>query len=99
MSLTTPTTKDISDNIIAQLEATLNQTIPLLPKSFLRVLAKVLGGVFVLLYKYGGFMFLQMVVSTESINETMVNGKVFSHFIEWGRLIGIGDPVAATQAE
>jgi len=99
MSLTTPTTKDISDNIIAQLSATLNQTIPLLPKSFLRVLAKVLGGFFVLLYKYGGVMFLQMFVSTASINETTVNGKVFSPLIEWGRLVGIGDPVAATQAE
>ncbi len=99
MSLTTPTTKDISDNIIAQLEASLNQTIPLLPKSFLRVLAKALAGVFVLLYKYGGFMFLQIFVRTASANETTVNGRVLSPLIEWGRLIGVGDPAAATQAE
>lgn len=99
MSLTTPTTKEISDNIIAQLEASLNQTIPLLPKSFLRVLAKVLAGVFILLYKYGGFMFLQIFVQTASSNETTVNGKVIIPLTEWGRLIGVGDPVAATQAE
>ena len=99
MSLTTPTTKDISDNIIAQLEASLNQTIPLLPKSFLRVLAKALAGVFVLLYKYGGFMFLQIFVRTASANETTVNGRIVTPLIEWGRLIGVGDPAAATQAE
>ena len=99
MSLQTPTTKEISDNIISQLEASLNQTIPLLPKSFLRVLAKALAGVFVLLYKYGGFMFLQIFVRTASANETTVNGKVLTPLTEWGRLIGVGDPVPATNAE
>ena len=99
MSLQTPTTKEISDNIIAQLEASLNQTIPLLPKSFLRVLAKALAGVFVLLYKYGGFMFLQIFVRTASANETTINGTVLTPLTEWGRLIGVGDPVPATNAE
>ena len=98
MSLTTPTTKEISDNIIAQLEASLNQTIPLLPKSFMRVLAKALAGVFILLYKYAGFTFLQMFVSSASAKETTVNGKMFIPLVEWGRLIGVGDPVAATNA-
>lgn len=99
MSLTTPTTKEISDNIIAQLEASLNQSIPLLPKAFLRVLARALAGVFVLLYKYGGFMFLQIFVRTATISETTVNGRILSPLIEWGRLIGVGDPAPATNAE
>lgn len=99
MGPTTPTTKEISDNLIAQLESTLNQTIPLLPKSFLRVLSKALAAVFVLLYKYGGFIFLQMFVATASIKYTTINGKLVSPLIEWGRLIGVGDPVPATQAE
>lgn len=99
MSLSTPTTKEISGNIIAQLEATLNQTIPLLPKSFLRVLAKALAGVFILLYKYGGFTFLQMFVQTASDQDTVVNGVTINPLTFWGRLIGVGDPVAATNAE
>lgn len=99
MSLTTPTTSEINSNIIAQLESSLNQTIPLLPKSFLRVLAKVISGVFVILYKYGGFMFLQMFVQTAADTDTTVNGKIFNPLTEWGRLIGIGDPVSATNAE
>lgn len=99
MSLSTPTTKEISDNIIAQLEATLNQTIPLLPKSFMRVLAKALAAVFILLYKYGGFIFLQMFVQTASAKDTTFNGVIVNPLTFWGRLIGVGDPVAATNAE
>jgi uncharacterized phage protein gp47/JayE len=99
MSLATPTTKEISDNIISQLEASLNQTIPLLPKSFNRVLAKALGGVFILLYKYCGFIFLQLFVQTASDQETTVNGQAIVPLYEWGKLIGVGLPEAATQAE
>lgn len=99
MSLVTPTTKEVGDNIIAQLESSLNQTIPLLPKSFMRVLAKALAGVFILLYKYAGFMFRQIFVVTASIDETEILGQDVSPLIEWGRLIGIGDPALATNAE
>ena len=99
MALQTPTTSDISDNIIAQLETTLNQTIPLLPKSFLRVLAKALAAIFIILYKYAGFTFLQIFVSKATIEETEINGVKLSPLKEWGRLIGVGDPVAATSAE
>ena len=99
MTLSTPTTQEINDNIIAQLEASLNQTIPLLPKSFMRVLSKALAAVFVLLYKYGGFTFLQMFVSSASSVETIVNGRLITPLTEWGRLIGVGDPAPATNAE
>lgn len=96
---TTPTTSELNATIIAQLEAALNQTIPLLPKSFLRVLAKVLAGVNIVLYKYAGFMFLQIFVKTATINATEINGKIVSPLLEWGRLIGVGDPTKPTNAE
>lgn len=99
MSLETPTISDINSTIIAQLEASIGQTIPLLPKSFERVLAKTLAALFVILYKYGGFIFLQLFVKTALNEETEINGKTINPLIEWGRLIGTGDPVAATQAE
>ena len=99
MSLTTPTTQEVNANIIAQLEASLNQSIPLLPKSFLRVLSKTLAAVFIILYKYGGFTFLQMFVSSASDVETVVNGRLITPLTEWGRLIGVGDPAPATNAE
>jgi len=99
MSLTTPTTNDVYLNIIASLESTLNQTIPLLPKSFLRVLAKTLAAVFITLYKYGGFIFLQILVKTATIEDTEINGAIISPLKAWGELVGIGAPDAATNAQ
>lgn len=99
MSVETRTTSEINALIIAQLEASLNQSIPLLPKSFMRVLAKALAGVFVLLYKYAGFIFLQMFVRTASDQDTEVNGETINPLQFWGELVGIGAPTPATQAE
>ncbi len=99
MSLDTPTTRDLSDQIIAQLEASLSQTIPILPKAFARVLAWVLAGAIVLVYKYAGFIFLQLFVAHASADETTINGKTIRPLVEWGRLVGVGDPDPATNAE
>jgi uncharacterized phage protein gp47/JayE len=96
---TTPTTKQVADNIVAQIEAQISQAVPLLPKTFIRVLARAVAGVYVILYKYGGFIFLQMFVSTASDKQTTVNGRVLTPLREWGTLVGIPDPKAATQAE
>jgi phage-related baseplate assembly protein len=99
MALTTPSTAQIAANIIVQLEASLSQAIPLLPKAFTRVLAKVLAGVFVTLYKFAGFSLLQQFVATATMQETRVNGVLIRPLVEWGRLVGIGDPLGGTQAE
>lgn len=99
MSLDTLTTKQVSDNIVAQLEATLNQTFSLLPRSFVQVLANALAAVIVLLYKYGGFIFLQLFVQTASFKDTEVNGEIINPLKFWGRLIGVGDPKGGEQAE
>jgi len=99
MSLQTPKTIETSNNIVAQLEASLNQNIPLLPISFSRVLAKVLAGLFILLYKYGGFIFLQLFVESATIKETIINGRSISPLKAIGRLIGAPDPGLAGFAE
>lgn len=98
MALTTPSTAQIAANIIVQLEASLSQTIPLMPKAFSRVLARVLAGVYVTLYKFAGFSLLQQFVATASMDPTVVNGKIIRPLVEWGRLVGVGDPIGATQA-
>ena len=99
MSLTQPTTQAVADIIVAQLETSLSQSIPLLPKSFSRVLAKALSGQIVLLYRYAGFSLLQLFPKYASTKTTTVNGKRIIPLVEWGRLIGVGDPVEATRAE
>jgi len=63
------------------------------------VLAKVLASIFVLLYKYAGFIFLQVFVATASPDETEVNGTTVVPLEFWGELVGAGLPTRATQAE
>lgn len=99
MSLQIPTTKELADTIIAQLQATLNQLIPLLPIAFNRVMSVAVAGVFILLYKYGGWIFLQMFVSQAQNKESVINGKTINPLVMWGELIGIGTPLPATRAE
>ena len=51
MATQTPTTKELSASIVGAIEAQIGQSVPLLPKAFIRVLAKVLAATFVTLYK------------------------------------------------
>src|ERR1043166_8937853 len=99
MNLVTPLTQDVADNITSQMSAALTQSVPLLPKAFIRVLAKALAGVFILLWKYAGWSLLQMFVRYASDQDTVINGRVLNPLKEWGRQIGVGDPPPATQAE
>lgn len=99
MSVEQRTSQEVADLIVASLEAKLGQTVPLLPKSFIRVLSKVLGAVFVLLYKYSASISLQMFVQTASNEDIEVNGVTINPLRFWGRLLGAGDPVAATSAQ
>lgn len=99
MSLATPTTQELRDAIVAQVGAAVSQAIPLFPKAFLRVLATVLAGVAILLYKYIGWVHLQQFVAYASDKETEVNGRRIRPLVEWGRQFGVGDPEPATCAE
>ena len=93
------TVKQISDNIQASISASISQSVPLLPKAFINVLAKVLGAVFILLYKRNDFIGLQWFVKTASIKETTFNGETLIPLVEIGRQVGVSDPKEATQAE
>jgi hypothetical protein len=93
------TIQEIDDLIISQFTASFSKTFPIFPKSFLRVLSKVLSAVFILLYKAAGWMYLQIFVSTASFKPVTVLGKTITPLIEHGRLVGVGDPLPSTQAE
>ena len=95
----TPTTREIKDNIVAQISASIGQNRPGLPKAFTNVLARALSGLYVILYKLGGFVFLQMFVRTASDKPVTFNGQTVTPLREWGRLVGIPDPTEAEQAE
>lgn len=98
MALQQKTTKEIYDLIIAQMKSEFGKDISILPKSFISILATVLAGVFMILYKSCNWIFLQIFVSTASYEEVTILGKTISPLSEWGRLIGVGDPTPATQS-
>jgi uncharacterized phage protein gp47/JayE len=97
--LTTPTTAQLSANIVSQIAAKLSQSVPFLPKAFIHVLASSVAGVVVILFRYSGFVFLQLFVAYATDQPTTVNGKIIRPLREWGRLIGVGDPRPAEQAQ
>jgi uncharacterized phage protein gp47/JayE len=99
VSFQIPTTAELAETIIAQLEAAFGQTIPVYVKAALRVLGKTWAGVLIVLYKYGGSVFLQQFVQYASTEQVIVNGRQLIPLVEWGRLVGVGDPDAATRAE
>jgi hypothetical protein len=86
---TKKTAKQISDMFIAQLEAQLNQTIPLFPRAFNRVLAKTMGLVFVVLFQFAEFIALQMFVRFASDQPITIGGLSIIPLDEWGNLIGL----------
>ena len=97
--MTTPTTAQLSANIVASISAAISQTVSLLPKSFVAVLAKALAAVLVILYKRADFIGLQWFIATASSRPTTFNGQTITPLVEIGRQIGVGDPTGATQAE
>lgn len=99
MSLQIPTTAELTAALIADLEAAFGITIPVWAKAFLRVFPKSVAGLMTIVYKYGGSMFLQQFVQYAGTSEITVNGRRLIPLVEWGRLVGVGDPTAATRAE
>jgi hypothetical protein len=97
--VTPPTTAELADQIVAELEAAFGQRVPLFARAFLRVLAKILAAPLVLIYRYAGFMLLQQYATTASLRDTTVNGRVIKPLQEIGVQVGAGEPVVATRAE
>lgn len=83
------TATQISDQFVAIFEAQLNQTIPLLPKAFNRVIAKGLGLVFVVLFQFADFVAAQMFVRLASDKPVTIGGVEIVPLDEWGRVIGL----------
>lgn len=91
-------TVEYVDNLIVNgLEQELNVKFRLLPKSFIRVLSKVLAGVYVSLYKLAAWIFLQLFVDTACFDTVEVLGRRIRPLVLWGELVGVGEPGEATQ--
>lgn len=92
MAFENKTIEQIEALIIAGLEAELNTKFRLLPKAFIRILAKVFAGVYITLYKQQGWIFLQLFVDYATFDSVYVLGRTIRPLVEWGRLVGAGEP-------
>ena len=97
MAFENKTIEEVYNLIISGLETELHTRFRLLPKSFVRVLAKVLAAVFISLYRQQGWIFLQLFVDTATFDEVKVLGRKIRPLVQWGELVGIGQPREATQ--
>lgn len=86
-----PTTAELAQQFTEKFQS-------FLPKFFSQIAGKMFAGVYITLYKFAAFIALQMFVSSASGKEINLNNKLISPLTEWGRLVGAGDPRAATQA-
>lgn len=71
-----PTAKEIKDRIVSDLENKLNQSTPLLPKAFNRVLAGVISGVILLLYQAIRWVYRQIFPDTADITSLKLLGSL-----------------------
>lgn len=99
MAFTTKTIQTLGNEIIAGLSSSFGQTIPIFEKAFSRVLAKALAGPYALLWRYAGWIFLQMFVRYATDDEVTIGTKKLRPLTEWGRWIGVGERDAATRAQ
>ena len=71
-----PSAKQIKDRIVSDLETSLNQTTPLLPKAFNRVLAGAISGVILLLYQVIIYVYRNIFPDTADITSLKLLGSL-----------------------
>jgi len=99
MTINVPTTQELSDTLISEVEAELSQSAPLFPKAFVRVLAKAYAGVDVLLYRYASWIALQQFARYATAREVTIGGRNVNPLQALADLVGAGPPLQATRAE
>ena len=87
MALNISSIATLKTNFVAAVESKLSTTVPLLDKAFTRVLAAVHAGQYALLYKYGGWIFLQLFVQHASNALSTINGKQVNPLVLWSELV------------
>jgi hypothetical protein len=91
------TIEEIYNLLINAFQQQFNNKLRILPKSFIRILSKVLAGIFITLYKQIGCLFLQLFPETAYWKEVTILGLKVRPLVKWGILIGVGLPWSGTQ--
>jgi len=97
MAFENKTIKEIRDMLITALQSEFNHSLRILPKSFIKIFATIIAGIFIILYKQIGWFFLQIFPETAYWNEVKVLGFKIRPLVKWGEMIGVGLPRTKTQ--
>ena len=88
---------EIRELIINSIQEKFNKTFRLLPKSFVKVIASVFAGVYIILHKQIGWLFLQLFPETAYWETVNILGMKVRPLVKWGILIGVGEPRNGSQ--
>jgi uncharacterized phage protein gp47/JayE len=91
------TIAEIRELIINSFQTKFNKTFRLLPKSFVKVIASVFAGVYIILHKQIGWLFLQLFPETAYWEAVNILGIKVRPLVKWGILIGVGEPRNGSQ--
>lgn len=78
--------------LIQSFQQRFNNSLRLLPKSFIVVLSKVCAGFFITLYKMAGWFYLQQFPDTASFETVSVLGHTLRPLVQLGKQFGVGEP-------
>lgn len=96
--MSTPTTAALYSQIITTLEGKLGQSIPILQKAFLRVLAAALAGVLSLVYRFSSAVKFDQFPATANGEDQTLLGRRFNALAELGARVGTPPRRGATPA-
>jgi hypothetical protein len=97
MAYENKTVEEVRDLIINSIKSKFNLVLRVLSKSFVRTIAVVFSGVFIICYKQIGWLFLQLFPETASWKPVRVLGVWIRPLVKWGILIGVGEPYTGSQ--
>jgi len=91
------TIEEVRNIIINGLQQQFNNKLRILPKSFVKLLSTVLAGLYITLFKQIGWLFLQIFPNTAYWGEINILGIRIRPLVEWGKLLGLGEPNLGSQ--
>jgi hypothetical protein len=90
---------EIKQIIQDNLTFSFNENLRILPKSLVKILSAVIAGVFIILFKQIGWLFLQLFPETAYWGEVNILGAKVRPLLELGNLMGVGYPLIGTRWE
>ena len=97
MAFENRTIREVRDMLLTAFQQEFNQTLRIVPKSFVKIFATVIAAIFIVLYKQIGWLFLQIFPETAYWKEVRILGFKVRPLVKWGVLIGVGLPRSGTQ--